>query len=65
VRPAQVERATALLGAAPDGLLTHVPAPGAGHNVRREAPGVYLAALDAAVALADAGIDAGGRPAGD
>lgn len=54
VRPEQVARAAALLGLAPGGLLTHVPAPGAGHNVRREAPEVYLAALDAAVARADA-----------
>jgi lipase len=53
VRPEQVERAAALLGTAPDGLLTHVPAAGSGHNVRREAPGVYLAALDATVARVD------------
>lgn len=53
VRPAQAERAVALLGTAPDGLLTHVPLPEVGHNIRREAPQAYLAALDAALALTD------------
>ncbi|WP_282947472.1 alpha/beta hydrolase [Cellulomonas endometrii] len=54
VTPRQAARAVEVLGAAPDGLLTHVPVAGAGHNIRREALDVYLAALDAAVAAADA-----------
>lgn len=54
VTPAQAARAAAVLGLAPDGLLTHVPVPGVGHNIRREAPAAYLAALDAALARADA-----------
>lgn len=54
VTPAQAARAAAVLGPAPDGLLTHVPVPGVGHNIRREAPAAFLAALDAAVARADA-----------
>lgn len=45
----QSARAAALLG----DRLTHVPFPGVGHNIRREAPAAYLAALDAAVARAD------------
>ncbi|MEN1975719.1 alpha/beta fold hydrolase [Cellulomonas sp. P4] len=54
VSPRQAERAAEVLGRAPEGLLTHVPVPGAGHSIRREAPEAYLAALDAAVAAADA-----------
>ncbi|HEY0217783.1 MAG TPA: alpha/beta fold hydrolase [Cellulomonas sp.] len=54
VRPDQAERVGTLLGSAPDGLLTHVPVAGVGHNIRREAPDVYLAALATAVARADA-----------
>lgn len=50
----QVARARDALGTAPDGLLTHVPVPGAGHCIRRDAPEAYLAALDAALARADA-----------
>ncbi|WP_454049761.1 alpha/beta hydrolase [Cellulomonas sp. Marseille-Q8402] len=50
VSPRQATRAGELLG----DLLTHVPVPGVGHNIRREAPAAYLAALDAAVAAADA-----------
>jgi len=54
VTPGQAARAAQVLGLAPGGLLTHVPVPGVGHNIRREAPAAYLAALDAAVARADA-----------
>ncbi|VTR75323.1 alpha/beta fold hydrolase [Cellulomonas hominis] len=54
VTPRQAARAGEVLGAAPGGLLTHVPVAGAGHNIRREALDVYLAALDAAVTAADA-----------
>lgn len=54
VTPGQAARAASVLGLAPDGLLTHVPVPGVGHNIRREAPAAFLAALDAAVARADA-----------
>lgn len=54
VSPRQAARAAELLGPAPEGLLTHVPVAGAGHSIRREAPEAYLAALDAAVAAADA-----------
>lgn len=50
VRPEQAARAVDVLG----DLLTHVAVPGAGHNIRREAVATYLAALDAAVAAADA-----------
>ncbi len=46
----QAARAAELLG----DRLTHVAFPDAGHNIRREAPDGYLAALDAAVARADA-----------
>ncbi|MBW0256084.1 alpha/beta hydrolase [Cellulomonas sp. PS-H5] len=46
----QAARAAELLG----DRLTHVAFPDAGHNIRREAPDRYLAALDAAVARADA-----------
>lgn len=46
----QAARAAELLGS----RLTHVPFPGVGHNIRRESPAPYLAALDAAVARADA-----------
>lgn len=46
----QAARAAELLG----DRLTHVAFPDAGHNIRREATGAYLAALDAAVARADA-----------
>lgn len=48
VTPAQAARAAAVLG----DRLTHVPVPSAGHNIRRDAPAAYLAALDAAVARA-------------
>lgn len=51
----QAARAAALLGTAPDGLLAHTEVPGVGHNIRREAPAAYLAALDAALATADGG----------
>lgn len=54
VTPGQAARAAEVLGLAPGGLLTHVPVPGVGHNIRREAPAAFLAALDAAVARADA-----------
>jgi pimeloyl-ACP methyl ester carboxylesterase len=50
VTPAQAARAVALLG----DRLTHVPVAGAGHSIRRDAPQAYLAALDAALAHADA-----------
>lgn len=50
VTPAQAARAGELLG----DRLTHVAVPGVGHNIRREDPDGYLAALDAAVARADA-----------
>jgi lipase len=50
VTPRQAARAAEVLG----DRLTHVAVPGAGHNIRREAPATYLAALDAAVAAADA-----------
>lgn len=50
VDPGQVRRATAILGAAPEGLLTHVHVAGAGHSVRRDAPEAFLRALDDAVA---------------
>jgi len=46
----QAARAAEVLG----DRLTHVPFPEAGHNIRREATAAYLAALDAAVARADA-----------
>lgn len=46
----QAARAAELLG----DRLTHVTFPEAGHNIRREAPERYLAAVDAAVARADA-----------
>lgn len=46
----QAARAAELLG----DRLTHVAFPEAGHNIRREAPERYLAAVDAAVARADA-----------
>lgn len=46
----QAARAAELLG----DRLTHVAFPDAGHNIRRESPARYLAALDAAVARADA-----------
>lgn len=46
----QAARAAALLG----DRLTHVAFPGVGHNIRREAPDAYLAAVDAALAQADA-----------
>ncbi|WP_203669446.1 alpha/beta fold hydrolase [Cellulomonas pakistanensis] len=46
----QAARAAELLG----DRLTHVPFPGVGHNIRREAPEQYLAVLDAALARADA-----------
>lgn len=49
----QVARAVELLGAAPDGLLTRTEIPRVGHNIRREAPEAYLAALDTALATAD------------
>ncbi|HEY0188189.1 MAG TPA: alpha/beta fold hydrolase [Cellulomonas sp.] len=65
VRPAQVERAVELLGAAPDGLLTHVPLPHVGHNIRREAPAAYLAALDAEVARADRAAGVGSTAGAD
>jgi lipase len=51
VTPEQAARAADVLG----DRLTHVAVPGAGHNIRREAVAIYLAALDAAVAAADAG----------
>jgi lipase len=51
VTPEQAARAADVLG----DRLTHVAVPGAGHNIRREAVATYLAALDAAVAAADAG----------
>lgn len=50
VSPRQAARAQAVLGE----RLTHVPVAGAGHSIRRDAPAAYLAALDAAVARADA-----------
>jgi lipase len=50
VGPRQAARAAELLG----DRLTHVAVPGVGHNIRREAAAAYLAALDAAVAAADA-----------
>lgn len=52
VDSAQVARAQELLGRAPEGLLTHVAAPGAGHNVRREAREIFFAAVDAALSRA-------------
>jgi lipase len=61
VTPEQAARAEEVLGAAPGGLLTHVPVAGAGHNIRREAPDVFLAALDAAVAAADAAASGAAR----
>ena len=48
VTPAQAARAAAVLG----DRLIHVPFPTAGHNIRRDAPEAYLAALDAAVTRA-------------
>jgi lipase len=51
----QAARAAELLG----DRLTRVAFPDAGHNIRREAPDAYLAALDAAVARADASAAAG------
>jgi lipase len=51
----QVSRAAELLGTAPEGRLTAVEVPGVGHNIRREAPAAFLAALDAALATADRG----------
>lgn len=51
----QSARAAELLGTAPAGRLTAVEVPGVGHNIRREAPAAFLAALDAALATADRG----------
>jgi lipase len=51
VGPRQAARAAELLG----DRLTHVAVPGVGHNIRREAPATFLAALDAAVSATDAG----------
>lgn len=50
----QAARATELLGAAPEGLLTHVHLPGVGHSIRREAPRAFRAALDDAIARVEA-----------
>lgn len=50
VTPRQAGRAAEVLG----DRLTHVAVPGVGHNIRREDPARYLAALDAALATADA-----------
>lgn len=49
-----VEQVAAALGRAPEGLLTHAPVHGVGHNIRREAPERFLEILDAALARADA-----------
>ena len=46
VTPAEIERASALLG----DRLVHVPLAGAGHNPRRDDPSGYLDAVDAALA---------------
>ncbi len=46
---ARVARVTELLGAAPDGLLTHVHVPGVGHSIRRDDRPAFLAALDGAL----------------
>lgn len=54
VMPEMVEQVAAALGRAPEGLLTHAPVPGVGHNIRREAPEQFMAILDAALARADA-----------
>lgn len=54
VNPAVVERLAGLVGRAPDGLLTHVPVPGTGHNIRRDDPEAVLAAVADALARADA-----------
>lgn len=51
VTPAQVEVARAALG----DRLTHVPVPGVGHNIRREAPAAFLAAIRDALHRADRG----------
>lgn len=51
VTPAQVDVVRAALGE----RLTHVPVPGAGHNIRREAPAVFLAAVRDAVRRNDEG----------
>lgn len=49
VDEARVARVTELLGAAPEGLLTHVHVPGVGHSIRRDDRQAFLAALDGAL----------------